>query len=329
MKFARALLAAFFFISFFLTETHAQSWRERAHNRLSKRFESHQENLRAQSQDPEYFLEFKGLRRRYLLHKPLNSDLENPLPLVVVLHGGMGSPEGTAIQTGMNHVSDENNFYVVYPEGWGDFSSWNAGACCGEAKAKNLDDVGFIRAVIEDLSTRVSIDKTRVYATGLSNGGRMAYRLAAEMSDQIAAVAPVATDFEVQVSALRRPVPIIHFHGLQDDFAPFEGGYPRKGPVRDLKRIGVQQTLDWWIKANNCNPNPAADQKTRDYEKIIYEPAAGQNGAPVILYKLFRGGHTWPGGKDVSRMLGTGYLVKSVDASRLMWEFFKQHSLEK
>lgn len=328
MKLLRTVFAAFVLLSVFLADVYAWGWRDRIRNRLAGRLESQRENLSSQSSDPEYFLEFQGLRRRYVLHAPSSISSDNPAPLVVVLHGGMGSPEGTAIQTGMNLVADENNFYVVYPQGWGDFSSWNAGVCCGEAKAKNLDDVGFIRAVIGDISARQTIDKKRIYATGLSNGGMMTYRLAVEASDIFAAVSPVATDLEIFERTASRPMPILHFHGLQDDFAPFQGGHPRKGPNRDLNRSGVPKTIDWWVRANHCAPIPASSEKTADYEKIIYEPASGQNGAPIILYKLWRGGHTWPGGQDVSRMLGTGYLVKGVDASRLMWEFFKQYSFE-
>jgi polyhydroxybutyrate depolymerase len=124
--------------------------------------------------------------------------------------------------TGLNEKADEAGFLAVYPNGTGEKRSltWNGGNCCGYAVENQVDDVGFVRALLDDLEKVVTVDPSRVYATGISNGAIMAYRLASELSDRIAAVAPVAGPMGTATCSPRRPVSVMHFHGTDDQFAP-------------------------------------------------------------------------------------------------------------
>ena len=138
-------------------------------------------------------LEFGGRTRNYLVHPPKGYDGKSSLPLVLVLHGAIQGATNVERMSGMSAKADKENFLAVYPNGTsgsGLAPTWNAGACCGYAQMNKVDDVGFLRALIDRLEHDYPIDPKRVFATGISNGGMMSYRLACEMADRIAAVAP-------------------------------------------------------------------------------------------------------------------------------------------
>jgi len=137
-----------------------------------------------------------GLVRSYILHLPAAYDKDKPVPLVLVLHGAGANAEMTMKMTGMNEVSEENVFIALYPNGTGLFNdyilSWNAGECCNYVEPLGVDDVGFIRALVNKIQTEYNIDSQRIYAAGISNGGMMAYKLGCDMADVFAAIAPVS-----------------------------------------------------------------------------------------------------------------------------------------
>lgn len=283
--------------------------------------------------DAEYTLRHDGRRRWYTVHVPANWDGRRPLAVVLNLHGGGGNAEITARQTRMNEVADRHGFIVVYPEGTGrlrrSLLTWNAGRCCAYAVDNNIDDVGFIGAVLDELPQHYPIDPRRVYATGISNGAMLCYRLACEMPERIAAIGPVSGAMGVDGPRPSRPVPIIHFHGLQDRNVPFAGGV---GPNARLKvdHRSVPDTVAWWREVNRCNELPPEVIEREDVVIEHYHPNPGDSrpGAPIVVYALREGGHNWPGGVDVTAHLKTGKLVTTVDASTLMWEFFRQFSLD-
>ncbi|HUJ70694.1 MAG TPA: PHB depolymerase family esterase, partial [Verrucomicrobiae bacterium] len=178
----------------------------------------------------ELSLKTGGRDRVYSLHLPPAYDGKHLLPLVIVLHGGGGNAEGAIRMTGFNQKADKEGFVVVYPNGSGRLKTrlltWNSGNCCGYALDSGVDDVGFIRALIDELKKTRAVDPQRVYATGISNGGMMTYRLACELSDKIAAIAPVAGALNLENCQPTRPVSVIIFHGTADEHVLYNGGEP-------------------------------------------------------------------------------------------------------
>src|ERR1043165_7405809 len=160
--------------------------------------------------------------RAYIVHVPPGAGAR-PMSLVINLHGGGGNAGNEAGYSGMDRVADREHFVVVYPDGTGRLKRmlvWNAGTCCGNSTA---DDVGFIRAVVDNVAKRMPIDRRRVFATGMSNGAMMSYRLAAEASDLVAAIAPVAGAMSVERFHPAKPVSILHIHSVDDPRALYNG----------------------------------------------------------------------------------------------------------
>ena len=190
------------------------------------------------------------------------------------------------------------------------------------------DDVAYIRAVLDDLATVVKVDPKRVYATGMSNGGMMCYLLAAELSDRIAAVAPVAGTMVIEKANPKRPVPIMHFHGTADTFIPFDG--PRKDTPKFIHFKSVEDTIKTWVKIDGCEekpeivelPDKAKDGTTVQRKTYGY----GKDGAEVVLFVIKGGGHTWPGEKPLVDFIGKS--TKNISANDLLWEFFQKHPMK-
>ena len=252
-------------------------------------------------------------------------------PLVLAFHGGQSHPEMMRRFSGLDVLAAEGRAVVAYPAGTGSrdgLFTWNGGNCCGEARDTGSDDVGFVRALVADIARRMPIDARRVHATGMSNGAMMCYRLAAELSDKIAAIAPVAGTMAIPEAKPRRPVPVIHFHGTDDSMVGYEGP---GGKVPDgMTFKSVDQSVRTWALLNGC-PEQAMTTTVPDtnrdddctVECSVYGP--GKDGAEVVLYTIRGGGHTWPGRK-AARFLGASTL--DIDASTLIWEFFQRHPKE-
>jgi len=277
-----------------------------------------------------------GLQRRYRVHVPKTYDAAHPTPVIVVFHGGGGNPESMIRLTGLNTKSEEAGFIVVYPYGSGVFEdhllTFNGGGCCGYAMENGVDDVGFTRAVLDDLAKVVNVDTNRVFATGLSNGGIMAYYLASELSDRIAAIAPVGGPLMMDACRPKRPVSVMHFHGTADEFAPFNGGFGKKSlgrkGVTDFN--SVDHSIQSWVKANGCKTMPevvALPDKADDGMRVTRKTwGGGKDGSEVVLIEIEGGGHTWPGMDPPLAMLGKS--TKDISANDLMWEFFQKHPIK-
>lgn len=270
------------------------------------------------------------LDRRYLVHIPPGHDPAVPTPVVLAFHGGGGNADGMAEFSGLSRKADSAGFIVVYPDGTGRLPrvlTFNAGDCCGQAAARNVDDVAFARTLLDDLATVVAVDPRRIYVTGMSNGAMMAYRLASELSDRIAAVAPVAGPMGTAACAPGRPVPLIHFHGDADEFAPFAGGRGR-GISGTLFR-SVEDSIAAWVEADGCSAEPEmTDLPDREHDGTrvrMERHGGGRDGAEVVLVVIEGGGHTWPGREPRLRTLGPS--TRDISANDLMWEFFERHPL--
>lgn len=248
---------------------------------------------------------------------------------MLALHGATMNGPMMARLTDLNHKADEAGFIAVYPNGTGKRSSlfWNGGKCCGSAVKENVDDVAFIDALLDDLKQNYPVDERRVYATGMSNGGIMVYRLAADLSDRIAAIAPVAGSLATEIGDLKRPVSVLHFHGTNDEFVPFEGG---KGPksITGTQFLSAEQSVGMWVKANGCDENPKVEVLSKSGDEMNVSRKSfglGKDGAEVVLVVIEGGGHTWPGTKSPAEVLGKSAL--NISANDLMWDFFQKHPM--
>lgn len=276
-------------------------------------------------------LEFAGRERTYIVHTPSSYDSSRRWPLVLVLHGGTGNARQTVKLTGMNATADREGFIAVYPNGTGTVPTWNVGFGYGYALRNNVDDVGFVKALVGELEKEYSIEPGRVYATGISNGAMLCYRLASEASDVFAAVAPVAGVTGGRESPGKplvvfpspsKPVSVIAFNGKADIMVPYGGGQGRG--LSDAVYISVPETISLWVKYNGCSSQPV--EETSGGGNIIRQAYGGGSGGPeVVLYTIVDGTHSWPGGTRL-RAGGPGP-DQHISANNLMWEFFETHRM--
>lgn len=274
-----------------------------------------------------------SIDRRYLVHIPPGYDGKQKTPVVLVFHGGGGNPAGMVQLCGMNAKADQAGFIVVYPYGTGRLAdsllTFNGGECCGYAKDMEIDDVGFTRALLDDLAKVVKADEDRVFATGLSNGGIMSHRLAAELSDRIAAIAPVGGPLMLETLQNQRAVSVMHFHGTKDEYAPFAGGSGKgflgRNGITSFR--SVTYTMDSWVRANGCQQQPdvrALPDRADDGMRVTQKTwSGGRSGSEVVLIEIEGGGHTWPGQRPVVPQLGES--TRDISANDMMWEFFQRH----
>lgn len=270
-------------------------------------------------------VEVGSLTRSYIVHVPPEYDDTKPLPLVIVIHGGGGNAERTPKMTGMSEKADKEGFIAVYPYGTGWLKdrllTWNTGNCCGYAMNNNVDDVSFFRAMLDKLEKTYSIDSKRIYATGISNGAMMSYRLACEFSEIFAAIAPVAGAMNIDDPKPTSPISVIIFHGTDDEHVLYQGGKPKKQVDRH-ERIDkpVSYAVSFWTKHDGCAEKPKREEN-ETYIKETY--GNGKDGTEVVLYSVKEGGHTWFG-----KHMGwpwEGKEIKGISCTDLLWEFFKTH----
>jgi polyhydroxybutyrate depolymerase len=260
------------------------------------------------------------------VHVPAGHDGIAPLPLVVALHGAFSTARKFERDSGFSLLADREGFLVVYPQGigLGDlFRHWNSGHCCGKARRMNLDDVGFVLATVDDVARRNPVDRARVYFAGFSNGGMLAYRIAAEHPEVVAAVAvasatiggvPAANEPEWSVVRPKQPVAVLAIHGRADTSVPYEGG--RAAQSRgNSSAISVERSIRLWVNADDCNPEPQVELMAQDrVERQVWSGCGSDS--EVVLYSLSSWGHEWP----KENLLG------GFDAAGTIWRFFERHS---
>jgi polyhydroxybutyrate depolymerase len=267
-----------------------------------------------------------GETRTYRLHVSTVAESENPRPLVIVLHGGGQSGRRIQELIYMDRTAERHGFWVAYPDGTkglGGGFTWNGGDCCGAAMRKKIDDVDFIEELIRELTEPGWVDPRRVYATGISNGAIFSYRLGCELSDKIAAIAPIAGALMMDQCKPGRPVPAIIFHGSQDKHVKVEGGRNlMSGAKRAFPPLGT--TRDRWLEINGCSEESERIYQKGDSTCWSYTDCGEQGD--VTFCMIEGGGHTWPGGEPL-RPDVLGYTTDDLSANEAMWEFFEDHPL--
>ncbi len=264
-------------------------------------------------------IEFEGQEREHLVFIPDDYSDTKIYPLVIFLHGYGDTPLGAMEYTQFNQVGNTYNFMIVYPSG---IPNWNSGVGDNSVNpTPDVNDVGYIEALIDNLSNSYRVDLSKIYATGFSNGGFMAYKLACQLSHRIAAVASVSG--VMSTSTLEncnpsRPIPVLQIHGTKDIWVNIDGIFEWRS---------VEETLRYWTNFNNCENSdmvvvPDIDQTDNcTIEKYSYTNCT--DDSKVVYYKIIDGGHTWPGFGP------TAYQNANLDinASIEIWNFFKDYQL--
>ena len=259
-------------------------------------------------------LSFGGRERTYILHVPPGYQPE-PTALVLNFHGFTSNAEQQEFYSVMSETADREGFAVVYPQGTGTVPSWNAGACCGTAVTDAIDDVGFTSELIDAVAAELCVDESRVFSTGFSHGGFFSHRLACELSDRIAAIAPVSGVMGIDECDPGRAVPVLHFHGTADGLVLYNGG-----GVSGF--MSVEDSTTGWAERDGCT---GERQVSFDEGDALCERwDSCDQGAAVELCTIDGGGHTWPGGRVPA---AAGKTSTDISASDRMWEFFSQHPM--
>lgn len=275
-------------------------------------------------------LQSGGRARSYLIYVPSGYRAGQPIPLVLVFHGGGGNAMGIARTTNMHQLAEQYTFIVVYPNGTATQrsyrQSWNAGSSPpqGYAEEQNVDDVGFVKTILQQVKQSYAIDPNRVYATGLSKGAMLTYRLACELSDQFAAIAPVAGTLTYNSCRPTRSIAILHIHGSNDQNVPLEGGGRTPFSARNANYPSPLQGLNRWRQQNHCAASPTQTAVTADTARFAYSGC--NNNAEVIYYIVRNGGHGWPGSIPKPKQRERGiYISNQLNASAEIWNFFAKH----
>jgi polyhydroxybutyrate depolymerase len=259
-----------------------------------------------------------GQTRTYLVHVPLSYDRSKPTPLVISMHGAAGWPAQQKYLSRWNVLADKLGFIVAYPSGTGVPKIWHV------FRGPRVErDVRFISEMIDSLESVYNIDSTRIYVNGYSNGGGMAFVLSCTLSDRIAAIGLVAAAQTLPWvwCTDHRPVPMIAFHGTADPIIPYKGG---RSPVAPEVFPDVRMWVADWAQRNRCGSTPTDASVTDSVSKREYTDCA--DDAAVVLYTIRGGGHSWPGGKPLPAWL-VGPTSREIDATSVMWAFFREHPL--
>lgn len=279
-----------------------------------------------------------SLDREYVVYVPRGYDGTSRVPVVIMFHGGGGTARGTMTETGWTAKADEARFLAVFPEGARPDTSrpghfvlnpqvWNDGSGRFAALMK-ADDVGYIRAAIDDVRGRFAIDARRIYACGFSNGASMTFRVGEELADRIAAIAPVAGACWKPAPAPSRAVPCLYITGTDDPLNPLAGGeirMPWSGTSAGTKP-SVWEDAMRWARGTGCGEASSRIIFDRDGVKATcWGP--GRGGCEVLLYTIEGMGHTWAGGRNLLPEAWVGRTSDKISATDLIWEFFQRHAL--
>lgn len=265
-----------------------------------------------------------GVKRQWRIFIPPSYQEGTPTPLVLDFHGTGSTAHGEAKLSEFGTLAADEAFIVVWPEAKyrrkkDGQVTWNV-----DLHQDTINDVKFVRELIATISEQYSVDPKRIYATGMSGGGRMSSRLACDLSDVVAAIGPVAGIQYPENCSPGRPVPIIAFHGKADNI----NHYIHQADSPDYWHMGVEKAIAEWVKNNQCFDSPLAQTVSETVTRVSYQACAG--GGDIVFYRSENAGHTWPGSPRAVffEEIGLGKTNTEVPATKLIWEFFKKHSLQ-
>jgi len=266
-------------------------------------------------------IQHDGADREYILYVPESYDKNKQAPLLLNYHGFTSNASEQMLYGDFRSVADTAGFIIAHPEGlrFNGQTHWNVG---GWTVGSQVDDVDFTSSLISEIAGNYNIDESRIYATGMSNGGYMSFLLACQLSDQIAAIASVTgsmTPETLEACDPQHPMPILQIHGTSDPVVPYEG---------TIWTRSINTVMSYWSEFNACtleaNTTDIEDLNQSDgstAERLSY--ADCQKGVSTIHYKIKGGGHTWPGA-----ILDNGSTNYDIDASTIIWAFLSRYSMD-
>jgi polyhydroxybutyrate depolymerase len=280
-------------------------------------------------------LPWGGRTRTFRYHMPKGATGAT-LPMVLAIHGRLGDGVRMEKLAGFVPLADREGFVVVYPEGVD--RSWNDDRGGTPAAKENIDDVGYVSALIDLFVKQHRVDPARVYAVGISNGGFFVQRLACQLSDKLAAVAVVVATVPKALPERckpARPVPIAFYLGTADGFVPYAGGTVRGDAGGDT--LSADASARFWARTNGCGtdaqrsavagPSGGAESRSADGGMPVARAVFHGCRADVVLYTIEGGGHTWPGGWQYAAEFIVGKTARDFSATQSCWNFFRGHRL--
>jgi len=272
-----------------------------------------------------------GRQRHYRLYVPTTLRAGEPAPLLVALHGGLGTSEQFALNSGFDELAESNGFVVVYPDGIRavadrpGLQTWNGGYCCGPAARDEVDDVGYIRFLIDLVSAQLPVDPSRVFAAGHSNGAILAYRLACELSDRIVAIGVQAGSLGVDTCRPGAPVSVLHLHGLADTNHPIDGGVGTG--VSGVEFRSARDAVRTMASVAGCGSDPLVELVASNPDVEVSTWSGCSANTTVRLLAVTGASHAWMGHAAASpaaaALVGEPYM--GLDASRAIWSFLAAH----
>jgi len=292
--------------------------------------------------DHDFTLRDGGRERHYTVHVPPRYDGKTPVPVVVMLHGGGGRSQGAVKETGWGAKADAVGFLAVFPNAMpsdpakpgsfiGNPQLWNDGSGRFAKGQDGVDDVAFLNAMLDEVLAKFEADARRIFFTGFSNGASMTFRAGAELSQRIAAVAPLAgTCWSDPAGLMKRPVPLCYIAGSEDPLNPLAGGVPMfatgaKPRILERAKPPVRDSVLKWAKAAGCPEAPTSVSSTNGVRTELR--SAGTNRAEVVFITVEGLGHNWAGGASLLPEALVGKRTDKINATDVIWEFFRKHAL--
>lgn len=292
-------------------------------------------SLTCPSQDGKYTnglveekISWQGMERNYFVHLPLEGKMRNPLPILFMLHGGGGTAKGTvkSIYGRFNTLANQHGFIVVYPNAVK--KNWNDGRKSDlKPGQEKIDDVGFIVEILKSLTEKYNIDQSRIFSTGMSNGGLMTSRLLCDRADLFrggAILTATLSSHYLSKCDPERPVSVLIMNGTLDPVVPYDGGNIKRSTT---EVVSTDDYVEFWKQINGCvEQQPTInfpDLKRFDGTTVSVDTYTNCEGdGALVLYKIRGGGHTWPGGKQYLPKKMIGNVSRDINACDEIWEFF-------
>lgn len=278
----------------------------------------------------EHEIAVDGVKRNYFVYKPHDLEEAAPRPLVFVLHGGGGRGKQIARETGpkFHALADRDGFVVVYPDAYDKMWDFGVGKVSNELDVR-VDDRAYFAALLDELPRRYKIDPRRIFATGISRGGQASYFIACSFPGKIRAIAAVAMPlprFMREPCGDAPPVGVAILNGTDDPLVPYGGGEIRVFRKQRGAVHSTEETVAFWRARNACTADPTSKRRINpeaDETHVDRIAWTDCRGAPVVLYTIEGGGHTWPSGSQYLPRRVIGRVTRDIDGAEEIWSFFK------